>query len=39
MNGVLAVHWRADRLRANDTQLRELIATMTQMLSAGLLRR
>lgn len=39
MNGVLALHWRADRLRANDTQVRELVATMIQMLSAGLLRR
>ena len=39
MNGVLALHWRADRLRANDTGVRELVGTMTQMLSAGLLRR
>jgi hypothetical protein len=39
MNGVLALHWRADRLRANDTQVRELVATMTQLLGAGLLRR
>jgi AcrR family transcriptional regulator len=39
MNGVLALHWRADRLRADDTQVRELVATMTELLSAGLRRR
>jgi len=39
MNGVLALRWRADRLRANDTQVHDLVATTIQILSAGLRRR
>lgn len=38
-NGVLALHWRADRLRRNDIQVRELLAILTQTLMTGVLRR
>ncbi|MUL78987.1 WHG domain-containing protein [Mycolicibacterium sp. CBMA 226] len=39
MNGVLALHWRADRLRTDDTQVRGFVAAMTELVSAGLRRR
>ncbi|ABH00002.1 transcriptional regulator, TetR family protein (plasmid) [Rhodococcus jostii RHA1] len=36
MNGILALTWRADRLRSDDAQARELVTTMTTMITQGL---
>lgn len=36
MNGILALNWRADRLRADDTQTSELVAAMSLMITEGL---
>ncbi|MBC2641926.1 MULTISPECIES: TetR/AcrR family transcriptional regulator [unclassified Rhodococcus (in: high G+C Gram-positive bacteria)] len=35
-NGILALRWRADRLRADDTQIQGLVATMAQIVINGL---
>ena len=37
-NGVLALHWRADRLRRNATQVDEVVGALTQMLLTAVLR-
>jgi AcrR family transcriptional regulator len=36
MNGILALNWRADRLRADDTQRSELVAAMSLIITEGL---
>ncbi|MFD7011263.1 TetR/AcrR family transcriptional regulator [Rhodococcus jostii] len=36
MNGILALNWRADRLRSDDTQSRDLVTAMTMMITQGL---
>lgn len=36
MNGILALNWRADRLRSDDTQAHELVATLVTMITEGL---
>ncbi|MGK8509662.1 TetR/AcrR family transcriptional regulator [Nocardia asiatica] len=36
MNGILALSWRADRLRSDETQVRELVTTMLTMVTDGL---
>nr|WP_228818217.1 WHG domain-containing protein [Nocardia elegans] len=36
MNGILALSWRADRLRSDETQVRELVTTMITMITKGL---
>ncbi|MFF1836365.1 TetR/AcrR family transcriptional regulator [Streptomyces sp. NPDC058231] len=38
MNGILALHWRRDRGRADEPQLEELVNTMIEMLTDGLFR-
>lgn len=37
MNGILALNWRADRLRSDDTQTHELVDTMITVITEGLI--
>lgn len=37
MNGILALNWRADRLRSDDTQAHELVDTMITVITEGLI--